>query len=196
MSKTVDTLLLQHYLNFARKFTRTEDFVHRRLQQDKPKGPESAMSSSPRAPSPSPAPSPSGHAGPESSSVPPVAPSSKSSPKPPSASPENHQTASSKNHQTATLTGSIVGGIFLVISVIGIYLYMNNKAATVKPWATGLSGQLQKAFVTGNSFFSVGSLDLCICVYVFMYPIWYIIIILFLAVILIMHISLSPSMYT
>lgn len=197
-------------LNFVRKFTRTEDFVHRRLQQNEktdpkndrnlangPKSPSASdMSSLIRAPSPSPAPLPSGSAGPESPSVPPVPPPSGSSPKPPSASPKNHQTASSKNHQTAILTGSIAGGIFLVISVIGIYLYMNNKVATVKPWATGLSGQLQKAFVTGNSFFSVESLDLCICVYVFVYPIWYIIIILFLAVILIMHISLGPSMYT
>lgn len=30
-----------------------------------------------------------------------------------------------------------------------MYLCKSNKVATVKPWATGLSGQLQKAFVTG-----------------------------------------------
>ncbi|KAK9124589.1 hypothetical protein Sjap_014191 [Stephania japonica] len=46
------------------------------------------------------------------------------------------------------LTGSL-GASFLLISVIGILLCRNNKVVAVKPWATGLSGQLQKAFVTG-----------------------------------------------
>nr|GMD69242.1 probable inactive receptor-like protein kinase At3g56050 [Ipomoea batatas] len=46
--------------------------------------------------------------------------------------------------------GGIAGAIVLV--VIGSLMYFfcrNNKVVTVKPWATGLSGQLQKAFVTG-----------------------------------------------
>eukprot|EP00262_Sarcandra_glabra_P021058 TRINITY_DN8668_c0_g1_i1.p1 TRINITY_DN8668_c0_g1~~TRINITY_DN8668_c0_g1_i1.p1 ORF type:complete len:530 (+),score=66.60 TRINITY_DN8668_c0_g1_i1:161-1750(+) len=37
----------------------------------------------------------------------------------------------------------------LVVLAISIFLCQNNRAVTVRPWATGLSGQLQKAFVTG-----------------------------------------------
>ncbi|KAL6128058.1 hypothetical protein ACLB2K_071416 [Fragaria x ananassa] len=47
------------------------------------------------------------------------------------------------------MAGAIGGGASLVILVVGLYFYGRNKAATVNPWATGLSGQLQKAFVTG-----------------------------------------------
>ncbi|KAM1595208.1 hypothetical protein PS2_001492 [Malus domestica] len=53
-------------------------------------------------------------------------------------------------HKAAILIGGIGGGAcFVIISFICLYLYKTNKVATVKPWATGLSGQLQKAFVTG-----------------------------------------------
>ena len=53
----------------------------------------------------------------------------------------------------APIVGGVLGGAFLLlISAIGFVLYSNNKAVTVKPWATGLSGQLQKAFVTGLFF--------------------------------------------
>ncbi|XP_062154680.1 inactive receptor-like serine/threonine-protein kinase At2g40270 [Alnus glutinosa] len=58
--------------------------------------------------------------------------------------PENR---SSKNHLVLILAGAIGGAILILI--IGVYLCKSNKVATVKPWATGLSGQLQKAFVTG-----------------------------------------------
>lgn len=34
--------------------------------------------------------------------------------------------------------------------VVGICFCRGNKIVAVRPWATGLSGQLQKAFVTGN----------------------------------------------
>nr|AMM43034.1 LRR-RLK [Vernicia montana] len=55
--------------------------------------------------------------------------------------------SSSKKH-VAIIAGAIGGVALLVISIISIYVCQINKA-TVKPWATGLSGQLQKAFVTG-----------------------------------------------
>lgn len=46
--------------------------------------------------------------------------------------------------------GVIIGSaVFLVISTIGIYLCKTNKVSIVKPWTTGISGQLQKALVTG-----------------------------------------------
>ncbi|PQP93987.1 putative inactive receptor-like protein kinase [Prunus yedoensis var. nudiflora] len=61
--------------------------------------------------------------------------------------------ASSKNfaskHKVALLTGGTGVAVSLAISILVLYLYKSNKVATVKPWATGLSGQLQKAFVTG-----------------------------------------------
>ncbi|XWS74779.1 hypothetical protein CRYUN_Cryun01aG0026600 [Craigia yunnanensis] len=56
---------------------------------------------------------------------------------------------SSANHQTSILIGAIGGAIFLLILIIVAYLFKTSKVSTVKPWATGLSGQLQKAFVTG-----------------------------------------------
>ncbi|KAE8722055.1 putative inactive receptor-like protein kinase [Hibiscus syriacus] len=56
---------------------------------------------------------------------------------------------SSSNHRAAILGGSIGGAVFLLIVIIIAYLIKTYKVSTVKPWATGLSGQLQKAFVTG-----------------------------------------------
>jgi hypothetical protein len=49
------------------------------------------------------------------------------------------------------VAGIVGGAVFILISIIVVYLFKTNKVATVKPWATGLSGQLQKAFVTGKS---------------------------------------------
>lgn len=48
-------------------------------------------------------------------------------------------------------------GILLAIgfAAIFIFLFRMTKVITVKPWVTGLSGQLQKAFVTGD-FHSLG----------------------------------------
>ncbi|KAL5164050.1 Protein MALE DISCOVERER 2 [Glycine soja] len=60
-----------------------------------------------------------------------------------------YKSSSSKNHVVVILAGVMGGAVFLLISIIGLYLCKTNKVATVKPWATGLSGQLQNAFVTG-----------------------------------------------
>ncbi|KAL3035369.1 hypothetical protein AAZX31_02G247900 [Glycine max] len=69
----------------------------------------------------------------------------KSSPPPPSASPS----ASAKPPGPKLAPHRKNGGaVFLIFSSIGIYL-CKTKVANVRPWATGLSGQLQKAFVTG-----------------------------------------------
>ncbi|GMI87306.1 Male Disoverer 2, morphogenesis of root hair 1 [Hibiscus trionum] len=56
---------------------------------------------------------------------------------------------SSSHHQTAILAGAIVGTICLLILIAIAYLFKTSKVSPVKPWKTGLSGQLQKAFVTG-----------------------------------------------
>ncbi|KAL4367086.1 hypothetical protein GQ457_05G031920 [Hibiscus cannabinus] len=62
----------------------------------------------------------------------------------------NNRISSSSNHQTTILVGAIGGGgLFLLILIAIAYLFKTSKVSAVKPWATGLSGQLQKAFVTG-----------------------------------------------
>ncbi|GLU02568.1 hypothetical protein SLE2022_198140 [Rubroshorea leprosula] len=60
-----------------------------------------------------------------------------------------HKISNSKHHMVLTLVAAIGGSLFVFISVIAIIFFRSSKVATVKPWATGLSGQLQKAFVTG-----------------------------------------------
>lgn len=149
-----------HERPLAWSISQSEDTFHRRLAQeteitvDKPRATGVEPTSS--SPFPSPSPSPSSSSSPSPSIVPKSemsapAPtnSSTSSPQPdvvPS-SPENQKT--SHRHWSLILAGSIGGSLFLVILIIGVYLCKSNKVATVKPWATGLSGQLQKAFVTG-----------------------------------------------
>ncbi|GAB2286098.1 hypothetical protein Dimus_020522 [Dionaea muscipula] len=56
---------------------------------------------------------------------------------------------SSKKH--AVLVSSLVAGgsLLLITSVIVNIIFRKSKAVAVKPWATGISGKLQKAFVTG-----------------------------------------------
>ncbi|KAG7035349.1 Protein MALE DISCOVERER 1 [Cucurbita argyrosperma subsp. argyrosperma] len=53
------------------------------------------------------------------------------------------------NHKIQMLTGIIAGSLFFLIITVSILVFRSSKVVTVKPWATGLSGQLQKAFVTG-----------------------------------------------
>ncbi|XVE99810.1 hypothetical protein REPUB_Repub03eG0233400 [Reevesia pubescens] len=67
----------------------------------------------------------------------------------PSSAPIPSSSHSSSNHRAAILAASIGGAIFLLILITIAYLFKTSKVSTVKPWATGLSGQLQKAFVTG-----------------------------------------------
>ena len=61
---------------------------------------------------------------------------------------------SAKKINGAIIAGAIGGTLVILMSIISIYICKINKAS-VKPWATGLSGQLQKAFVTGKSYFLV-----------------------------------------
>ncbi|KAG5237398.1 inactive receptor serine/threonine-protein kinase [Salix suchowensis] len=96
----------------------------------------------------SPAPSPSGPFGTSSSpnisaspSISAPAPSNSSVPRVPAGS-------SSKKHQIPIIAGAVGGTLVILVSIISIYICKINKVA-VKPWATGMSGQLQKAFVTG-----------------------------------------------
>lgn len=66
----------------------------------------------------------------------------------PSSSRSHQKSGGSSSKHLAILVG-VIGGAALLVAVVGIYLCRSNKVSTVKPWATGLSGQLQKAFVTG-----------------------------------------------
>lgn len=124
------------------------------LEIKNPLNREAGPSHSPApAPSPSPLPDPPSTS-PTPSAVPPVT-SNKTSPhrnssaaSPSQKIPEARSKSSPKNY-VAILAGGIGGGVFLLILIAGICVYRTDKVATVKPWATGLSGQLQKAFVTG-----------------------------------------------
>ncbi|PPS00061.1 hypothetical protein GOBAR_AA20620 [Gossypium barbadense] len=55
----------------------------------------------------------------------------------------------SEHHMVIMLIASIGGSLFVLVLFLGIFLFRSSKVVTVKPWATGLSGQLRKAFVTG-----------------------------------------------
>ncbi|XP_051122918.1 inactive receptor-like serine/threonine-protein kinase At2g40270 [Andrographis paniculata] len=44
---------------------------------------------------------------------------------------------------------SVAGSSLLLLLVVGIVFWQCSNVASVRPWATGLSGQLQRAFVTG-----------------------------------------------
>ncbi|XP_057483328.1 probable inactive receptor-like protein kinase At3g56050 [Actinidia eriantha] len=59
------------------------------------------------------------------------------------------QKSKSKNGKIIIWSGVTGGSLFIICSILGIFLCRSSKVVTVKPWATGLSGQLQKAFVTG-----------------------------------------------
>lgn len=106
------------------------------------------------APTPAPTPSPSVPTLPPTTSA--FTPSL-SAPEP--SPPGNHKKKSS--HRGVIMAGSIVGGASVVILIAVLYFYGCDKVATVKPWATGLSGQLQKAFVTGIASFVMEKIDLC-----------------------------------
>jgi hypothetical protein len=45
--------------------------------------------------------------------------------------------------------------VFLVLFIVLVLcIYRKRAAKVIKPWKTGISGQLQKAFVTGNTAIS------------------------------------------
>ncbi|XP_051213462.1 protein MALE DISCOVERER 2 [Lolium perenne] len=107
------------------------------------------------APTPSPAPSPSPFISPPKASPSP-------SPTPhlvrplPSAPQPNHDPqvdapVHASNKHSWRGYGMVIAGssVFLVMAVASVVYCRAKKVGTVKPWVTGLSGQLQRAFVTG-----------------------------------------------
>ncbi|XP_031271895.1 probable inactive receptor-like protein kinase At3g56050 [Pistacia vera] len=153
-------------LLFSWKSIRSGDIAYRRLLQrlasldhstaPTPSQPPSLSPSPPPAdptfssPSPSPAPmvAPPPVYPPNVVAKPPQWPAS---PTPsPALTPSLAGTDSKSKHHIVLILAGIVGGSFLTLFLaIGIIFSRTSKVVTVKPWVTGLSGQLQKAFVTG-----------------------------------------------
>jgi hypothetical protein len=145
---------------FGRNAAHTENAVHRRQMQNNhkllPSTPPSPKPATPTVTSPppptmtSPAPTPSEPFGTSS------APDGSASPSISAPAPSNSSVPSSrsKKHQGPIIAGAVGGTLVILVSIISIYICKINKVS-VNPWATGLSGQLQKAFVTGMSFFLV-----------------------------------------
>ncbi|KAG1371535.1 inactive receptor-like serine/threonine-protein kinase [Cocos nucifera] len=70
----------------------------------------------------------------------------------PSVSPSTSAAVDAVKHAISwTIYVSIAGAVSFLLAISAAYVLCCrvNKVVTVKPWATGLSGQLQKAFVTG-----------------------------------------------
>lgn len=111
----------------------------------------SAPSSSPSlSPSPlSPSPTPAVTAKPHVVHSPRSSPSPSSLPSPAENS-SRVENARRSNHRVLILSAAIGGSVLLLILIAGTIVFRSNKMAVVKPWATGLSGQLQRAFITGN----------------------------------------------
>lgn len=40
--------------------------------------------------------------------------------------------------------------VLLIVLIVMLFMCRNQAVKTIGPWKTGLSGQLQKAFITGN----------------------------------------------
>lgn len=142
---------------FWRRNRKSEKSLRKLLQSSTPPGdPHNRAAIVPDSPSPSPSPSSSPSPAPSTTTTPPKVkkPSSldRNVSNSPSASPtpKSKSTLSKKDH-TPIVVGIVGGVAFILISIVVVYLWKTNKVATVKPWATGLSGQLQKAFVTGKS---------------------------------------------
>ncbi|KAL9316561.1 hypothetical protein ACSQ67_017562 [Phaseolus vulgaris] len=78
----------------------------------------------------------------------------------PSAFSTHGSTYSSNQIHHSAIIWSVVGGFSLLILVSAIFAcFRSRKVVTVKPWSTGLSGQLQKAFVKGVPSLKRGEIE-------------------------------------
>lgn len=72
---------------------------------------------------------------------------------PPNPSSQNNQRQdspkSSSNMWKYIVTGISVA-VLLIVLVMMFFMCRSQAVKTIKPWKTGISGQLQKAFITGN----------------------------------------------
>lgn len=115
--------------------------------------PSPSLSAPGPAPTPTPAPAPA----PTLSTAP--VPDVTQSLSPPSSSPSTNNSSRIAPSSRSSKRGgpshgvilgvSIGGSLLFLLLIIGFFIFQYGKVTTVKPWATGLSGQLQRAFVTG-----------------------------------------------
>jgi hypothetical protein len=107
-------------------------------------------------PAPSPAPSPSPFTAPPKSASPAAItiPISPSTPQPKAESNPAVEDAPAQPRHSWRNYGLVTAGsaVFLVMTIASVIYCRAKKVGTVRPWATGLSGQLQRAFVTGTRF--------------------------------------------
>ncbi|KFK36918.1 hypothetical protein AALP_AA4G189600 [Arabis alpina] len=59
------------------------------------------------------------------------------------------RSAGSSSVVVLVVVGCVGGAVFLLLLVTGVVYYTSKAGKSVNPWRTGLSGQLQKVFVTG-----------------------------------------------
>ncbi|KAK8468622.1 hypothetical protein PHAVU_006G071600 [Phaseolus vulgaris] len=64
-------------------------------------------------------------------------------------SPASSANTSNTNQHNVIIWSTVGCFSLILVSAIVFLFFRSNKVVTVKPWATGLSGQLQKAFLTG-----------------------------------------------
>ncbi|CAN8279542.1 unnamed protein product [Cochlearia groenlandica] len=55
----------------------------------------------------------------------------------------------SSNGTVPIVAGCVGGAVFLLLLATGVFLFRSKAGKSVNPWRTGLSGQLQKVFITG-----------------------------------------------
>ncbi|RDY13760.1 Protein MALE DISCOVERER 2, partial [Mucuna pruriens] len=73
-----------------------------------------------------------------------------SMPSPASSSSQGNANSSNTKQHTVIIWSTVGGFSFLILVSASVFVcFRSSKVVTVKPWATGLSGQLQKAFVSG-----------------------------------------------
>ncbi|KAH6777761.1 hypothetical protein C2S52_006909 [Perilla frutescens var. hirtella] len=165
LSKTTTTSS-SNGLVISQTSDKTSYVGHRKLSQDSPfwpredffwfppPPPESGQDPPP-TPDPIPVPVPDSDVPPSPSplaSAPlpsPNTPIPPSFPSTPAEAPSKPRITSSKHHHRLLIVSAAAGGPVLLLLIIGIYVWRSGKVSTVKPWKTGLSGQLQRAFITG-----------------------------------------------
>ncbi|CAM8916815.1 unnamed protein product [Rhodiola kirilowii] len=126
-----------------------KDWFHRRLLQETdmakppPPPPNIVAVEAPTSP-------PSSEGPPTPPSPPVQPPEPKISEPPPPTRVTTSATSSSKPIKQSLVIGLVIAGIvFLVVCGFCVFYWNSKSSHTVKPWMAGLSGQLQRAFVTG-----------------------------------------------
>ncbi|CAH8360388.1 unnamed protein product [Eruca vesicaria subsp. sativa] len=56
---------------------------------------------------------------------------------------------SSSSSMVPIVAGCVGGAVFLLLLATGVFFFKSKAGESVNPWSTGLSGQLQKVFITG-----------------------------------------------